>query len=576
MMTIHNEDVAEAFDEMADLLAIQGANPFRIRAYRRGAQVIRSLSRDVADFAGAEEFDALPGIGADLAGKIVELRKTGRLRALEELRREVPPGLRELLKLPGLGPVRVRTLRMKLRIRGVSDLKRAVASGRLEGLKGFGAGIASRLAGALAGTAPRGRRRMPWPIAAQHAQSLRAYLQALPGVTRVAIAGSYRRGRDTVGDLDLLVCAPAGVDPIAALKRYDDLRDLSAAGATKASGVLRNGLQFDVRVVPAESYGAALYYFTGSRDHSIRIRRRAQEHGYKLNEYGLFRGRKRVAGATEEELLAALGLPWIPAELREDRGEIEAAEDNTLPVLIERADLQGDLHVHTDASDGHESLEKVVAAARAQRLRYVAITDHAKYLGVVHGLDAARLARQIDRIDALNERLRDVVVLKGAEVDILEDGKLALPDTILSRLDLVVVAIHSQFGMPEARQTTRILRALERPCVSILAHPTGRLLGERPPYVIDFDRVLRAARDRPCYLEINGQPNRLDLDDVHAKAARELGVLLSIASDAHSGAELAYLEHGIRQARRGWATKKDVLNSRPLKDLRTLLRRTMH
>jgi DNA polymerase (family 10) len=574
-MAVHNQDVAEAFDEMADLLAIQGENPFRIRAYQRAAQVVRTLPQEVSKFGSVQELDALPGIGADLAGKISELCRSGRLRALEKLRRQVPPGLRELLSLPGLGPVRVRALKAQLGIRGIDDLARALSSGRLAKVKGFGRGTESRLRTALGDKAARGPQRMPWPVAAEYAEPLRKYLQSITGVTRAEIAGSYRRGRDTVGDLDLLVCSKRGADAIKALGRYEDLRELSAAGTTKASGVLRNGLQVDIRVVPAESFGTALHYFTGSRDHNIRLRRRAQERGYKLNEYGLFRGKKRVAGATEEELFAALDLPWIAPELREDRGEIEAAERRALPALIELGDLKGDLHVHTDASDGREPLEKIAAAARTRHLRYVAITDHSKYLGVVRGLDAERLARQIDAIEALNERLDDLIVLKGAEVDILEDGALALPDSILRRLDVVVIAIHSQFGLSEAKQTTRVLRALDRPSVSILAHPTARLLGERPPVALNFERVLRAARERPCYLEINGQPQRLDLDDVNVKATREQGVLLSIASDAHSGAELAYVEHGIRQARRGWVTKGEVLNTRPLNELRTLLRKTM-
>jgi DNA polymerase (family 10) len=537
---------------------------------------VRALPRDLGGVADEKELDTLPGIGADLAGKIAELCRTGHLRALEALRRRVPPGLRALLTLPGLGPVRVRALRSRLHIRGIDDLERALSAGRLTSLKGFGPGIESRLRSALAGKAAAGAQRMPWPVAAQYAEPLKAYLQSLPGVARAEIAGSYRRGRDTVGDLDLLVSsARGGRGTIRALGRYEDLRELTAAGTTKASGVLRNGLQFDVRVVPPRSFGTALHYFTGSRDHNIHIRRRAQERGYKLNEYGLFRGKARVAGASEDDLFAALGLLWIPPELREDHGEIEAAERHALPALIERRDLQGDLHAHTDASDGREPLEKLIGAARARRLRYLAITDHSKYLGVVGGLDTARLAHQIDTIDALNEKLDDLVLLKGAEVDILEDGMLALPDSILRRLDLVVVSVHSQFGLSEAKQTARVLRALERPCVSILAHPTGRLLGERPPHAINFERLLRAIRERPCYLEINGQPKRLDPDDVHVKAARDAGVLLSIDSDAHSGAELGFLDNGIRQARRGWVTRHDVLNTRPLNEVRSLLRKTM-
>jgi DNA polymerase (family 10) len=575
-MNLTNEDVASAFDEMADLLAIQGGNVFRIRAYRRAARLIRGLASRLADMDGAAEFASLPGIGTDLAGKIAALLETGRMRALEELRRQVPAGLRQLLRLPGLGPARVRALNAGLGVRSVADLQRVLAQGRVPGLRGFGQALAARLQAAIAtGAASVEASRTPLATAAQYAEPLRAYLQSVPGVARVEIAGSYRRARDTVGDLDVVLCASGRVSLATALQRYGELRALTAAGRTKASAVLRNGLQVDVRVVPPGSFGAALYYFTGSRDHNIRLRRRAQQRGLKLNEYGLYRGRKRVAGATEAQLLRALDLQWIPPELREDRGEIEAAAKHALPVLLERGDLRGDLHVHTDASDGQDSLAQMIGAARARGLQYLAVTDHSKRLGIVHGLDAERLARQIEAIDAFNERTHGLVVLKGAEVDILEDGRLALPDAVLRRLDVVVIAVHSHFELAADRQTTRLLRALERPCVSILAHPSGRLLGERPACVFDLGRVLEAARARPCYLEVNGQPQRLDLDDSAIKAARDRGVLLSIASDAHAAGQLDYLSTGVRQARRGWATPADVLNTRSLAELRRLLRLTI-
>jgi len=572
---MHNADIAEAFDEVGDLLAIQGDNPFRIRAYRRAAQVVRSLPRELAEMHDASEYDALPGIGEDLAGKIAELIRTGHLKALEKLRHKVPAGVRELLSLPGMGPVRVRAVKDQLHVRSREDLERALASGRLAKMRGFGPALESRLQAALAAKlAPATARRLPISVAAQYAEPLRRYLAAVPGITRVEVAGSYRRGRDTVGDLDVVACATSAAKPFDALRRYPDLRELSAAGTTKASGVLVNGLQVDVRVVPQESFGSALHYFTGSREHNIRIRRRAQERGFKLSEYGLFRGSTRIAGQTEDDLYRRLGLAWIPPELREDRGEIEAAANGALPVLIEREDLRGDLHMHTEASDGHDSLEKMIGAAREQKLAYVAVTDHGKHLGIVHGLDAERLARRAAAIDALNAKLRDFVILKGAEVDILEDGRLALPDSVLGRLDVVVIAIHSHFNLSEAAQTARVLRALERPHVSILAHPSGRLLGEREPYALDLERVLEAAKERPCYIEVNGQPTRLDLDDVHVKAARDRGVLLSLASDAHSADQLAHLEGAVRQARRGWARKEDVLNARPLEELRKLLAKT--
>jgi DNA polymerase (family X) len=573
---VHNEEVASAFDEMADLLSIQAENVFRIRAYRRAAQIVRSLPREVSEIQGIDELDALPGIGADLAGKIEELIRTGKLKALERLRGQVPKGVRELLSLPTLGPTRVRALFTILKVKGVDDLRHVLANGRLSTLRGFGPKIRAQLAEALAKRLPGPTPRVPFSVATQYANPLKKFLEAVPGVSRVEIAGSYRRGRDTVGDIDVLVCAAQGAAPITALARYGELSKLASAGSTKASGILRNGLQVDVRVLESDSFGAALHYFTGSKDHNIHVRRRAQERGYKLSEYGLFRGDKRIAGATEEELFTAVGLPWIPPELREDRGEIEAAERGTLPKLIESSDLKGDLHVHTNASDGVDSLPKMVEAAQARGLKYIAITDHSRYVGVTHGLDARRLARQMDAIDKLNETLSGFTILKGAEVDILQDGSLALPDSMLQRLDVVIIAVHTQFGLSEAKQTDRVLRALERPRVSILAHPFGRLLGERAPYALDFERVLKAVHDRPCYLEVNAQPLRLDLDDLHAKAAREHGILLSIASDAHSVDQLGFLENGIRQARRGWLTRNDVLNARPLGELRSLLRRTMH
>ncbi len=573
-MSIHNADIAAAFDEIADLLSIQGANAFRIRAYRRAAQTVRGLPHQLAEAGDSSAYAELPGIGTDLAGKIAEIIATGQLAALRKLRSEVPPGLRELLALPGLGPARVRALGTVLKIKNRTDLRRALAAGRLASLRGFGSSLRAKLESVLTRAPEATARRMPIAEAAEYAEPFRRFLAALPGVERVEIVGSYRRGRETVGDLDLLVAASAGVDVIGGLGAYADLDTRTASGRTKASGVLRNGLQFDLRVVRPESFGAALQYFTGSKEHGIRLRQRAHARGLKLSEYGLFHGSRRLFGRNEAQIYSALGLAWIAPELREDRGEFEAAEHDMLPRLVERADLRGDLHVHTRATDGSASLEEMVAAARAAGLSYVAITDHSKYLGIVRGLDAQRLARHCDAIDGLNEQLHGFTVLKGAEVDILEDGRLAMSDAALAPLDVIVVAIHSHFDLPEAKQTRRVLRALERPHVTILAHPTGRLLGQRESYALDFERVLAAVHERPCYLEVNGQPLRLDLDDVHVKAAVERGVPLALDSDAHAIGQFANLDGAVRQARRGWARKQDVLNTRSLAQLRPLLRAT--
>lgn len=573
-MSTHNTEIADAFDELGDLLSIQGESPFRVRAYRRAARVVRSLPQELDKLKAESDYDAIPGIGKDLAAKIAELVKSGRLRALESLRREVPSGVRELLSLPGMGPMRVRALVTALHVKDPEDLRRALVTGQVGLVRGFGELLQRRLREALVRAPAEGvEKRFPLRVGEDYAEPLRRYLASVPGVSRVEIAGSYRRGRDTVGDLDLVVNAPAQAGACAALGRYPDLRQLLVSGPTKASGVLRNGLHVDVRAVSRGRFGAALLYSTGSKEHSIRLRRLAQERGWKLSEYGLFRNNECLAGDTEEGVYRALGLPWIAPELREDRGEIEAALKGALPTLIERGDLKGDLHVHTDASLAQDSIEVMVAAAQAQKLSYIAITDHAKHLGIVDGLDAERLSRQCDAIDAMNSMLHEFVILKGAEVDILEDGRLALPDAELARLDVVVIAVHSHFGLPQARQTRRLLRALERPYVSILAHPTGRLIAEREPYAFDFERVLEAVRERRCFLEVNGQPSRLDLDDMHVKAARDHGVMLSIASDAHAADQLANLEGGVRQARRGWVRNEDVINARSITGLRTLLGR---
>ncbi len=567
-----NEDIARVFEEIGELLAISGENPFRIRAYQRAAQVIRTLPRPCSELGDAKALKELPGIGADLAGKIQELLHTGSLRTLTRLRAQVPVSLRELLALPSLGPVRTRALHT-IGVDSLDQLRQALDQHRLEGLRGFGPVLRRKLREALDARATAGPKRWLWSVAGQYAEPLRTYLRSLPDVAAVEICGSYRRGRDTVGDLDIVVCSARKIDLAEALRRYPETSEITAAGPTRCTVVLRSGLQVDLRLVPPESAGAATYYFTGSREHNLQLRLRAVERGLKLNEYGLFRDRKRIAGTSEQELLRALGLPPIPPELRERRGEIEAAERGELPCLLELQDLQGDLHVHTDASDGHASLADMVAAAGQRGLHYIAITDHAQHMGMVHGLDGTHLAQQADQIDEINASLRDFRVLKGAEVDILEDGKLALPDPVLRRLEVVVIAIHSHFDLPSERQTTRLLRALERPNVSILGHPTGRLLGQREGIRFDFDKVIGALRARHTFIELDGQPQRLDIDDVLCRSARDHGVLISIDSDAHSVTEFANLEGGVRQARRGWLERKDVLNTRSLEELQTLLAR---
>ena len=572
---IRNDQVADTFDEIADLLELQQENPFRIRAYRNAARTLRGMQRQVADILSAgEELPRLPGIGADLAGKIRDVVETGGTEVLHRLRRELPPGLTALLRLPGVGPKRAKKLYDTLGITSVAALHKAAQAGKLAKLAGFGAKSEAAILAATEALSSRQTRVLRWR-AGPVVDGLLQHLKQAPGVDHVSVAGSYRRAREDVGDVDIIATAEAGAPVIEHFVGYPDARQVLAKGTTRATIVLGDGLQVDLRVVSDKSYGAALVYFTGSKAHNIAIRRIGQQRGLKINEYGVFRGNRQVAGKDEDSVYRALGLPLIPPELREDRGEIEAAGSGKLPKLVERRDLRGDLHCHTSASDGRNSLEEMVEAARRAGHQYVAITDHSRRLTIAHGLDPRRLQRQGEKIDALNAKLKGFRILKGVEVDILEDGRLDLPERTLGELDLVVGAVHSHFNLTPAKQTARLLRALESKCFSILAHPTARLLGARDACQFDMERIIEAARMRGCFLELNAQPERLDLNDVYCKAASDVGVLISIGSDAHGTAELDFLAHGIGQARRGWLGAKDVLNSRPLPQLLPLLRQTM-
>jgi len=574
-MPVHNADITAIFNEIADLLEIQGANPFRIRAYRNAARILGDLPQEARVLVEkGDNLTRLPGIGSDLAGKISEIVTTGHCSLLDRLRRELPPAVTELLKIPGLGPKRVKALYHDLDVQTVEQLQRAAQDGRIRALHGFGEKTEQNILQAVQAHASQGRR-FKLATAAQYAEALRDFLQAIPGVLQVTVAGSFRRMRETVGDLDILVTAKPDSPVMRRFTGYDEVAEVYSAGETRASVLLKCGMQVDLRVVAQESYGAALHYFTGSKAHNIAIRRSAQQLGLKINEYGVFRGAKRIAGDSEEAVYRAVGLPYIPPELREDRGEIEAARAGRLPKLVELADLRGDLHAHSKASDGHDSLHDMALAAKEMGLEYLAITEHSRRLTVAHGLDPLQLAKQCDEIDRLNAELDGITLLKGIEVDILEDGSLDLPDGVLERLDLVVGAVHSRFDLSRAKQTERILRAMDHPHFTLLAHPSGRLIEKREPYDVDMLRIIRHARQRGCFLELNAHPERLDLLDSHCQSAREEGVLVSIDSDAHSIFDFANLKFGVGQARRGWLEKKDVLNTRPLAALRKLLRKTM-
>jgi DNA polymerase (family 10) len=569
---VQNAEIADQFEQVADLLELEGANPFRVRAYRNAASLIRGHARSFADLVeeGAD-LAALRGIGADLAGKIRKLVCSGRLPIREQLSRRVPAPLVEMTRIPGLGPKRARALYRALKIRSLEDLARAARSGRIRELPGFGVRTEALIA-ERASRASTAEKRIRLADAEPIARALVEYVRGLDGVKQVEIAGSFRRRRETVGDLDVLVTAARGAKPMSGIVRYDDVTDVEAQGSTRATLRLRSGLQVDVRVVPAAAFGAALHYFTGSKAHNIAVRRLAQARGLKVSEYGVFRDGRRVGGRTESEVFSAVDLPWIAPELREDRGEIDAARRGQLPKLLRLEDLRGDLHCHSRATDGHDTIEAMARAAAAHGYEYLSINDHSRHVTVAHGLDRRRLLAQIRSIDRLNAKLDGITVLKSIEVDILEDGTLDLPDGMLKELDFTVCAIHYGFGHGRAKQTARVLRAMDNPHFSILAHPTGRLLNARDPLQLDLERVLEGARERGRILEVNAQPDRLDLDDRACRIAKEVGVRLAVSTDAHSVADLDLMRHGVDQARRGWIEATDVVNTRPLKELRALLR----
>lgn len=570
---VHNATIADTFNNLADLLEIEGANPFRIRAYRRAAQTIEDLPQAASDMvAQGADLSKLPGVGEDLAGKIAEIVETGHLKALEEVEARTPSTLAALTAIPGLGPKKVHALHEELGITTTKALAAAAKAHKIRELKGFSA----KTEGKILDEIERQRtaeRRFKISTAEDFARTLCVYLKAGPDIGEVVVAGSYRRCKETVGDLDILVTSSRGAAVVSHFVAYDEVAEVVSKGTTRSTVILKSGIQVDLRVMPEESFGAALYYFTGSKAHNIAVRKLGQAKGLKISEYGVFRGDKRIAGRTEEEVFATVGLPYIEPELREDRGEIKAAFDGKLPKLVELKDIRGDLHVHTKASDGKSTLREMAEAAKAHGYEYLAICDHSKHATIAHGLDEKRLAEQLDEIERLNDELDGIRLLKSSEVDILADGKLDLSNKMLDRLDLVVGAVHYKFDLDGKQQTERILRAMDNPHFNILAHPTGRLLGERPAYPIDLARVIEAAAERGIVLELNAHPMRLDLDDVHCKLAKETGVPIAISTDAHSTFGLDMMRFGVGQARRGWIEADDVINTRPWKELKKLLAR---
>jgi len=575
-----NQEIAVVFEQIADLLEYQSANPFRVRAYRNGAKKIGELTEPLAAIEADESrsLTDLEGIGKDLAEKIATLLATGTLPMLEELQTQIPAGVLTLSRVPGVGPKKAAMLHKELGISSLAELRAACEQQRIRGLKGFGAKTEETIFKGLA-IAEEASVRMRWADAEEVVDALLEHMRGEPAIKQMEIAGSFRRGRETIGDLDLLVDAtdvPVVMDRFGA---FAQVQETIARGETKMAVRLVSGLQVDLRVVPAESFGAALQYFTGSKDHNVIVRGRAKQRGLKISDWGVFRVEDAdgavketyLAGRTEVEVYASVGLPYFPPEMREAREEFNWAAAGELPTLVTLGDIRGDLHMHTTASDGQDSIEEMVAAARARGLSYIAITDHSKRVSMAHGLDGDRLRRQWLEVDQVNRQTADVEVLKGIECDILEKGGMDLPDDVLAEADWVIASVH--YGQNQSRQqiTERILEALENPHVDMLAHPTGRLINRREPYDVDLDQVMAAAVKFRKLLELNANPVRLDLNDVYCAMAKRLGIPIVINTDAHHTDGMDVMRFGVLQARRGGLTAADVANTRPFAEFRKLI-----
>ncbi|MCA8993529.1 MAG: DNA polymerase/3'-5' exonuclease PolX [Planctomycetaceae bacterium] len=570
---MRNQDIANLLDLTADLLEIQGANSFRIRAYRSAVRTIEGLTENLADVAGkgAGELTKLPGIGKDLAQRIVEIIQSGTTTQLDELREEVPAGVLDMLKLPGLGPKKVGALFHELHVTSLDELKQAAEEGRVSLLKGFAKKTEQSILENIDAAAQFGQR-VSIAEAKRAAEAICDDLRQLDCVTQVEVAGSCRRSKETCGDLDILAVADSPTEIMDRLSEHELVQAVLQRGDTKQRVRLINGLEADLRVVPEESFGAAMQYFTGSKEHNVEVRRRAQERGLKLNEYGLFRGEESVAGRTEEDVYAALGLGWVPPELRENRGEIELAEANKLPKLVEMSDIRGDLHMHTTASDGEASILEMAQAAKDRGLSYIAITDHSKRASVANGLDDKRLLKHWKDIEKVRGQISGIEILKGIECDILEDATLDISDEVLAEADWVIAVIHYGLKQPRKQIMERLLNAIKNPYVCAIGHPSGRIVNKRQGADIDYPEFFQAAADYGVFMEINANPARLDLDDIHAAAARDKGIPIVINTDAHSCGGLDVMPYGVAQARRAGLEAKDVANTRTYSEFCKMLR----
>lgn len=585
---MENVEIARILNQYADLLEIEGADPFRVRAYRNAARTIESFSRSIAQC--LEEGQdlkklKLPGIGKGMTEHIEEIVKTGTLGALKDLRKKLPASLDELLQIEGLGPKRTKLLYEKLGIGSVKQLEQAIDAGKLQTLPGFGEKSVEKIRRAIQNSAKR-TKRFKLLDADQLVRPLVEHLRKGGNIDELQVAGSYRRRMETVGDIDILVASDNANAVMERFQSYPEVERVIAAGTTRGTVILRSGLQVDLRILPRRSYGAALHYFTGSKAHNIAVRTLGVERGLRISEYGVFRVPKgkqademgveegeRVGGAKEEDVFKAVGMDWVPPELRENRGEIQAAQKHKLPDLIVLDDIRGDLHLHSHWTDGKSTILEMARACKERGYQYCAITDHSKAVRVAGGLTVEDFQKQLDEIEQARAQVRGLAILAGCEVDILPDGSLDLPDDLLARLDVVVAAVHSKMDMSQSDMTARVLKALAHPAVHILAHPTGRLINEREPYAIDLEQIFHAAKEYDVAVELNAQPDRLDLNDLHLFRAREIGVKIAINTDAHSSDQLRFIRYGIDQARRGWLEKRHVLNTATRAQIEAWLKR---
>jgi DNA polymerase (family 10) len=579
-VSLENGEIARVLEDVGMLLQIQGANPFRVRAYENAARAVEDHAVPLRTMvAEGADLTALPGIGKDMARYIRELVTTGRCSVLDRLTAEIPRTLLDLVRLPGVGPRRARKLWEALGVTTLDALEAAARDGHVAELDGFGAKTQQRILDGIVKLRERGDR-LRLVDADERIAPLLEHLRGQATITRLEVAGSLRRRQETIGDIDLLATA---ADAAAAMQRfttYPGVTEVTMSGDTRGSVVLGSGLQVDLRIVPGESWGAALQYFTGSKAHNVKLRKRAVGMGLSISEYGVVAadandgsGGRRVAGETEESVYAAVGLPWIPPELREDRGEIELAEANALPSLVTLADIRGDLQMHSTWSDGKDSLAAMVDACAARGYAYLAVTDHSRNLAMTGGLDAERLREQWTEMDAVMADRPHIRLLRSMEIDILRDGSLDLEDELIERLDVVLVSVHTLLDLPAAAQTKRILAAIAHPRVHILAHPTGRLINRRDAFPFDLDEVLHAAREHGVAVELNAHPHRLDLKDSHLIRARELGIPVVISTDAHHTRDLDFMRYGVEQARRAGLEPRHILNTRPPQDLLRFLDR---